>query len=232
VLTMHIMATEDDDPEIPQLRAGLRERGPGNVISPSFAWFKINKLENWYESEAARDAILADAESYFRDVYTTQEGGLVAENYGGEVYLLGWIAPDMSMGRSETEWRVTGAGVTQDDLGRPAVRFDLDPVGARLMADMSERNVNLHGDLLLRVRRVAVISLLFNAILILGAMSLASGVHAAGHRGRHPDVRHGGGRERADLRAHPRGAAQGAGPAAAGEARLPEGAEPRSSTAT
>jgi SecD/SecF fusion protein len=142
VLTMHIMATEDDDPEIPQLRAGLRERGPGNVISPSFAWFKINKLENWYESEAARDAILADAESYFRDVYTTQEGGLVAENYGGEVYLLGWIAPDMSMGRSETEWRVTGAGVTQDDLGRPAVRFDLDPVGARLMADMSERNVN------------------------------------------------------------------------------------------
>ncbi|MCK4871907.1 MAG: protein translocase subunit SecD [Phycisphaerales bacterium] len=141
VLTLHIAVATDERTDIAQLREELRERGPTNISSPDVAWFKINKIENWYERQAEKRMIDADAASYFAERYGTQAGGLVAEAFGGDVYLLMWMTTDMSMTSASGDWRVTGAGVTSDDLGRPAVRFNLDIVGERLLRQMSKHNI-------------------------------------------------------------------------------------------
>ena len=61
---------------------------------------------------------------------------------------------------------------------------------------------------------VANVALIINIIILLGVMcAIRRHLHPAGHRGRGADHRHGGGRERADFRAHPRGIGQGQVPA-------------------
>ena len=58
---------------------------------------------------------------------------------------------------------------------------------------------------------MANIALVFNMALIFGALSLLQAtLTPSRHRRHRADHRHGGGRERADLRAHPRGSARGA----------------------
>ena len=78
-----------------------------------------------------------------------------------------------------------------------------------------------------------IVALVLNAVLLIGAMAELRGhPHPARHRRHHPDHRHGGGRQRADLRAHPRGAASSARRSARRSTSGSSGRSRRSSTPT
>ena len=141
VLTMHIAASPEEVPDLEALRQELKERGPANINSPNFAWMKINKIENWYDSQQQKQMLFEDPAKYFAEVYRTQEGGMVAGEFGGNIYLLMWTTPDMSLTEANGNWNITGAGITADELGRPAVWFTLDTVGADRMQKMSKANL-------------------------------------------------------------------------------------------
>ena len=123
------------NPDESRLRAELRAGGPKSVKSGEFAWFKINKLESWYESAEELEALNGDAAAYFKT-----RRGLVAEAYDGEIYLLLYTTPTASLVAGVGDWKVAGARPTSDELGRPAIAFNMDESGAQRMRQLTGDN--------------------------------------------------------------------------------------------
>ncbi len=141
VMTMHIAPSTAEVTNVEAMRQQLAERGPASLTDPQYAWFKINKIENWYNSQLQRQRLLDDPANYFEADYGTQDGGLVAGEFGGDIYILLWVSPELSLTAANGEWSIDNTGITQDDLGRPAVWFALDNIGSSHMRIMSGSNV-------------------------------------------------------------------------------------------
>ena len=119
-----------------QLREQLRQRGPEGVESQTAIWAPINKLEDWYESLEQLQALQANPAAVFAGQ------GFVGEEYDGWYYLLLSDEPGRRLTPAEGDWRLTRAGQGTDELGRPAITFELDARGAVLMGRMTEANIN------------------------------------------------------------------------------------------
>ena len=131
-------ASQNTHPEEMRLRQELLERGPGNVRSRDARWCRINDITTFPagpDSVAAVEAMESDPAGYFAGQ------GFVGERYEGEYYILCWDTRGMRLTRAEGEWRIANAFQTVDDVGRPAIGFEMDPRGARLLGDLTGPNV-------------------------------------------------------------------------------------------
>ncbi len=135
VLTFRIGAKPTDSLPISALRDELAEGGPNNIQSSTQArWFKLDKLEQWYKDQFDLQRLQANPETFFAG------RGLVAGEFDGEIYLLLWTTSDRSLDEKTAGWELTRAGMTQDQAGRPAVSFQLNPAGASAFRKLTSNN--------------------------------------------------------------------------------------------
>ncbi|MCP3902726.1 MAG: protein translocase subunit SecD [Planctomycetes bacterium] len=143
VLEFHIAVSsgqaEGIDAEgIAKLREELRENGPEGTTSPTAEWLPINELKQWYDKKADLANLEADPVGYF-----ARARGLVAAVYEGEYYLLLYKTQPKSITHDgDQRWSITQAFVGADNLGRPAVNFNLDASGGGLMGRLTAGHIN------------------------------------------------------------------------------------------
>jgi len=122
-------------PDEDRLRAELRQNGPRAVRSNEFAWFKINKLESWYDSAEELKELTDNPAAYFRSKRSN-----VAEVYDGEIYVLLYTVGNATMLAGTGEWKVAGARFSQDGVGRPAIAFTMNDSGALRLRELTANN--------------------------------------------------------------------------------------------
>ncbi|MFN7375407.1 MAG: protein translocase subunit SecD [bacterium] len=136
VLDFRITAKRGEIPDEARLRAELRASGPRGVRSTEARWFKLNKLDGWLHDKKAYDTLAAlGPAAYFGTL------GYVVEEYDGEYYMLAWDLPGLRLTQAEGNWAVTGAGSTIDQIGKPAINFNMDVLGASKLGDLTTANI-------------------------------------------------------------------------------------------
>ncbi|MSQ90986.1 MAG: protein translocase subunit SecD [Phycisphaerales bacterium] len=138
VLEFHIAvsaaAAEGVNPE--ELRKQLSERGPDGTDSTIARWFPINDPKQWADTPAAIESLLADPMTYLR------ARDLVAAKHNGVPFVLLYITDAMSLDHlGGRQWAMKHVFPSQDDLGRVAVAFQLDPAGGQLMGKLTGANI-------------------------------------------------------------------------------------------
>ncbi len=136
VLTFRITVDRGTYAEEGRLRELLHKVGPANARSDQARWFKINKIQNWYSTAKQVLALQADPAAYFAG------RGFVGEEYDGEYYFLCWDRPGMRLTPEDGQWTLASARQGQDQLGRPAIDFQMDRLGADRMRALTEKNIN------------------------------------------------------------------------------------------
>jgi len=131
VLEFHI-AVQPNNPNgvsIESMKDQLKQAGPDNTDSTVAHWYPINDPKQWTkDTPAALAAMESNTESFFTS------RGLVGAKYEGQFYLLLYITPNASMTHdASTQWTVESTGISQDQIGRPAVAFHLDNTGGNMM---------------------------------------------------------------------------------------------------
>jgi SecD/SecF fusion protein len=125
-------------PDELELRDLLREKGPRQANARDARWFKINKVDSWYDSIDSYNRLIEFPAAYFQ---TFGQSGYVVEEYNGDYYMLAWDTRDLRITTDDARWKVSRAYQTADSLGRPAIGFEMDPAGAARMGDLTGSNV-------------------------------------------------------------------------------------------
>jgi len=134
VLDFRITVVPGASPEEPELRRQLIERGAEGVQSATMRWFPINNIETWYEDTATFQQAFENTAAYFSG------RGYVVEQAGGKFFMLLHDEPGLRLTNAEGNWRVDRSFRARDEMGRPAIGFAMDPMGARLLGDLTEAN--------------------------------------------------------------------------------------------
>ncbi|MFN0131928.1 MAG: protein translocase subunit SecD [Phycisphaerales bacterium] len=135
VLTFRITVDPGAHPEEDRLRRELRERGPKAVRSPDAHWYRVNRIENWYDSTDQLRQLIEDPAGLFRGQR------LVGDVYDGEYFVLCWDTPGSRLTNAEGDWSVSGAFPGTDELGKPAINFQMSPTGAGLLGDLTQEHI-------------------------------------------------------------------------------------------
>ncbi len=135
VLSFRILCDVAEHPSEQSLRDELRRIGPRNAKAPDAGWYKINQLENWYRNIAEQRALERDPVGFFGG------RGMVAEAYDGEIYVLCWNTRTTRLTQEDGPWGVAGAFQSQDDVGKPAISFEMDSRGAVRLGDLTRDHV-------------------------------------------------------------------------------------------
>ncbi|MSR28064.1 MAG: protein translocase subunit SecD [Phycisphaerales bacterium] len=138
VLEFHIAvsaaAPEGVNPE--ELRTQLAERGPGGTDSPVARWFPINDPKQWGESPEEIQTLMANPTDYLKP------RDLVAASYDGTPHVLLYVTDLMTLDHlGGRQWSMKNVFQTQDELGRAAVAFQLDPSGGQYMGRLTAVNI-------------------------------------------------------------------------------------------
>lgn len=136
VLDFRIAVALGENAQEQELKKKLREGGPLAVQSGDARWFKLNKVETWFRSSADYERFAASPSAFFANMR------YVVETYDGEPYMLCYDVPGMRLTQAEGNWQVAGAGRTADEIGKPAVRFDMDALGGSKLGELTGANVN------------------------------------------------------------------------------------------
>ena len=134
-ITVDPAPAEKSHPEEQRLRAELHRDGPKNVQSTDTGWYKINRIESWYNSVQDFKALTNDPIGYFA------RRGYVVEEYDGELFMLCWNTRGARLTQEEGIWSVSRASRGADELGRPAINFGMDAKGASLLAELTGAHV-------------------------------------------------------------------------------------------
>ena len=138
VLEFRITVDPGDHPQETELRARLAEQGPIAASASDARWFKINRLESWFDTSSEADAMFASPSSFFAARnYTVGE-------YDGNYYMLCWDTrgKKLTHGPGTPKWRVQNAYEGNDpDTGLPAIYFNMDAVGAVQLGNLTGENV-------------------------------------------------------------------------------------------
>lgn len=117
------------------LRLNVSRLGPRNAGSEQARWYKINKIDGWYNSIAELEELKRAPREYFA------ARGFVVEPYEGEYYMLCYDVPGSRLTSAEGSWRVTRAYQGVDQVGRPAIDFEMDALGGQKLGDLTGNNV-------------------------------------------------------------------------------------------
>ena len=143
VLSFRITCEVGEHPSEQALRDELRKVGPRNAKAPDAAWFKINQIENWYNSIASMRRMEADPVGFFA------AQGYVAEEYDGEYYILCWNTRATRLTQEDGAWGIAAAFQSTDDVGRRAISFEMDARGASRLGELTRGHVGDHMAILL-----------------------------------------------------------------------------------
>jgi SecD/SecF fusion protein len=126
--------------DIARLRREFHELGPRNVRSTEAKWCKINQIDGWLRSKAEIDYVTKDPENVTPRFFADR--GYVAEYRTGEYWILCWDTRNSRITPADGEYTVTKAGQTTDQVGRPAVSFEMSAAGGVLMNNLTGQHVN------------------------------------------------------------------------------------------
>ena len=136
VLSFRIALNPGQHPEESRLREEIREQGPRGVRARDAAWYKVNNIDAWYDSTQELESLFASPSEFFR------ARGYVAEEYAGEYYMLLWDQRGLRLTNEDGgAWEVSRSFATTDQLGRPAIGFEMNALGARLLGELTGENV-------------------------------------------------------------------------------------------
>lgn len=135
VLNFRIAVSPGDYPEEQRVRRELQEGGPRSVRASDVRWFEIHDISTWFDSVQQYEFLQQNPAAFFNS------RGLIGEEYNGKHYVLLWDTDELAMTQADGDWRVTNAFQSPDQLGRPAVSFVMDPVGARLLSELTGANL-------------------------------------------------------------------------------------------
>jgi SecD/SecF fusion protein len=135
VLSFRITVGVGRHPEEARLRESVRERGPNAAAAPDARWFRINQINSWFESIDQFNQLRDNPAAFWAG------RGLVGERYLGEHYVLCWDTRTARLTQAEGQWSVARAFPQRDDLGRPAIGFEMNPKGGLLLGDLTKEHV-------------------------------------------------------------------------------------------
>ncbi len=137
VLSFRIAVQPGELPIEAEARKAILERGPRAANLDGVVWAPINRIESWFNDIADQRSLEANAPAFFA------AQGFVGEEYDGVYYILLHDQPGLRLTRAEgTEWSVSGASPSTDEQGFPAIAFNMNPRGARLLGDLTDNNIN------------------------------------------------------------------------------------------
>lgn len=139
-LTFRIAPKINEAADEGRLRQELRERGPRNVRSTDFRWYKLNKIDSWVKTNEEFAAVSQNAAAYFIP------RGYVVEEFDGEYFMLCYDTPwrgneKKRLTAAEGAWKLASAGPTQDEFGKPSIAFNMDTLGGDKMGQLTGANV-------------------------------------------------------------------------------------------
>lgn len=118
-------------------RTQLRAGGPRSVKDTEARWFKINKLDGWVNNsvEALEELDKNGPAAFF------QGRGYVVDTYKGAMYMLCWDSRGQRLTEDDGEWSLADARPGVDELGRAAIHFSMDALGADKLGELTGKNV-------------------------------------------------------------------------------------------
>jgi len=139
VLEFRISASVDDPlPPIETLRAELQDRGPRHLESTNeVRWFPIDKLDRWYDKPEQYEYLMADPYNFMRSKWK-----VICDNFDGQIYMLLYDTPGRALTEASGNWKVSRAFPKQDQMGMPAVGFDLDASGSQKFGLLTGNNIS------------------------------------------------------------------------------------------
>jgi len=127
--------SENTHPEESRLRQELREKGPLNVQSRDTRWSRVNDVTQWYTTVQGFELLEESPAAFWNS------RGLVGEEYEGEHWILCWDTRGKALTTADGNWSIARSYETVDQTGRPAIGFDMDPRGARLLGSLTSANI-------------------------------------------------------------------------------------------
>ncbi len=131
-------------PDETRLREKLRTSGPSQASARDARWFKLNKLESWFDSVEGYENMIESPAAYFAQRYR-----YVVEEYEGNFYMLCWDTRGLRMTQADGRWKVDNSRRSVDQLGRPAIGFGMDAAGANRLGDLTGPNTGANMAVLL-----------------------------------------------------------------------------------
>ncbi|MGP1272475.1 MAG: protein translocase subunit SecD [Phycisphaerales bacterium] len=156
VLEFRIAPRVGEHPDEQQLREELREAGPKAAGAPDARWFALADPTAWVNSIQEAEVMLEEPAGFFAS------NDFVVEPYNGVYYMLLYDRRDKALLQdgSVGNWQVSSASEVTDENGRPAVGFRMNPNGAALLGQLTERNINERMAVLLDDRAITAPNLL------------------------------------------------------------------------
>ncbi|MCC6951399.1 MAG: protein translocase subunit SecD [Phycisphaerales bacterium] len=139
VLSFRITIDPGAHPQEQRLRAEVAELGPANVKASDARWMKINSIEGWIKSKSDADAFASDP-GYARVFFGRM--GFVVEPYSGDYYMLCWDTATARLTQHEGAWAVSRAYPGADNIGRPAIHFNMNAPGSVKLGNLTRAHVN------------------------------------------------------------------------------------------
>jgi SecD/SecF fusion protein len=133
-----VQPTQFDPARESLLRRELAEVGPRSTTDTEARWFKINKIEGWIRSKAEAEFLSQspdNAAPFFRN------RGYIGAEHKGSYYMLCWDTRNTQLKLGEGAGAVSRAFRTSDEVGRPAIGFEMNPRGAVLLGALTGQHV-------------------------------------------------------------------------------------------
>ncbi|MDX1565082.1 MAG: protein translocase subunit SecD, partial [Phycisphaeraceae bacterium] len=95
------------------------------------------------EGDKLRDNLRAQMKENPAAFFSKYEGNIIAEQYDGKYYVLLHDSQSKSMTHDrpdQAEWALARSYRSQDNMGRAAIGFEMDPVGSTLMGNLTGNN--------------------------------------------------------------------------------------------
>lgn len=127
-----------DQSRLNVLRRELAEVGPRSTTDPEARWFKVNKIEGWIRNKTEAEFLKASPDN--AAVFFGDRGYFGAE-YKGSYFILCWDTRNTRLTLGEGVGAVSRAFRTSDEVGRPAIGFEMDPRGAVLLGALTSQHV-------------------------------------------------------------------------------------------
>lgn len=119
------------------LRSELKEFGPTNIQSSTqVRWYPVDDLSAWWDTPEQQQVIEENPYGFFLSKHQ-----LIADSFDGQVYMLLYNTTDKALSEASGPWKATGASPSIDNLGRPAVSFNLDANGAKKFSELTQNNL-------------------------------------------------------------------------------------------
>jgi len=140
VLEMRIAAVPNQEPvDWPGYVQQLDEEGPKAGSDRPWKWYEIQDIEVFADRALELLQQFRDAPESFTP-WAARNRGLIGSVYGGRYYVLLADTEQLAMTR-EQEWALASVSRSSDTLGRPAVGFRMNALGAQRLGALTGPNV-------------------------------------------------------------------------------------------